>query len=508
MRFHVGPVPDDPDFRPDGPDWRKIREPSFGVLMLLALPTSVLLAAGMLAAWAAVAGVSSESSQVVIGLGTMVFLVAAIVALVAVHELTHAFALPKCGLTSATVAGFWPQKLTPYVSHEGELSRGRYIAVGLSPFVLLSLVPLFVGALFAWAPTWLVALSTLNAFAASGDLIGGALLAYQTPRGAVVRSKGLETWWRASDPRVRPRALRWVFGSVCAALIIGLTVLAAIPPAIISGMVDDHVAFAEVWTGEEYDLSPVRLALTTSDGLEVTAYEVRAEDPKAVVVFLSGIHNPSVTAFFGHARMLLDEGYSSILLEMRAHGESEGDVIALGYEEHRDVRAVVEHVMADPAYGDVPVVVFGVSMGAATAINSVGQMPEIDGLISLSAYSSWDDVFVDNMGIPEPLATAQRAFVRLYTGVKYGFGSGHIVPKRQIGELGDRPALIAHSTGDSQIPFASFGRLVERAPSHVELWAREGDKHFIVDDDSFLEPWNDPEYAGRIIGFLERNFVR
>lgn len=129
-------------------------------------------------------------------------------------------------------------------------------------------------------------------------------------------------------------------------------------------------------------------------------------------------------------------------------------------------------------------------------------------LISLSAYSSWDDVFVDNMGIPEPLATAQRVFVRLYTGVKYGFDSRHIVPKRQIRELGDRPALLAHSTGDSQIPFASLARLAEQAPPRIETWVREGDRHFIVDDDSLLEPWNDPEYAGRIIGFLERNFGR
>ncbi len=310
----------------------------------------------------------------------------------------------------------------------------------------------------------------------------------------------------ASDLKTRARILRWTLGSAIAVLVIATAVMAAIPPAIISGMVDERVEFDRVWIGEECELSPERLALTTSDGLEVIAYEVRAEDPKAVIVFLSGIHNPSVTAFFGHARMLLDEGYSSILLEMRAHGESEGEVIALGYEEHRDVSAVIGHIEAESAYEDVPVVVFGASMGAATAINSIGQVPGIDGLISLSAYSSWDDVFVDNMGVPEPIASAQRAFVRLYTGVKYGFDTRDIVPKRQIRDLGDRPALLAHSTGDSQIPFASFERLIEQAPPHVETWVRDGDRHFIVDGESFLEPWEDEEYAERILGFLERSF--
>lgn len=67
-------------------------------------------------------------------------------------------------------------------------------------------------------------------------------------------------------------------------------------------------------------------------------------------------------------------------------------------------------------------------MGGAVAINAIGQIPEIDGLISLSAYSAWDEVFVDNVGLPEPLATLQRPFVRLYTSLKYGPDTRHITP--------------------------------------------------------------------------------
>ena len=44
--------------------------------------------------------------------------------------------------------------------------------------------------------------------------------------------------------------------------------------------------------------------------------------------FLSGIHNPSVTAFFGHAKMMADNGYFSLLIEMRSHGRSEGKIYA------------------------------------------------------------------------------------------------------------------------------------------------------------------------------------
>jgi uncharacterized protein len=285
-----------------------------------------------------------------------------------------------------------------------------------------------------------------------------------------------------------------------------IAIFAAIPPLVIGGMVNQHVAFSQTWTGAEHDLVPNRLELTTSDSYQIVAYEVTAEQPKAVIIFLSGIHNPSVTAFFGHARMLLDEGYASILLEMRAHGESEGEVIALGYEEYRDVQAVVDYIKRSNSYTDVPVVVYGLSMGGATAVNAIGQIAEIDGLISLSAYSAWDDVFVDNMGLPEPLASLQRPFVRLYTGFKYGFDKHHITPKQQIQNLGDRPALIIHSTDDSPVPFANYQRLIAHAPDHVETWVRHGDLHFIVQDGHFLNPQEDAPYAARIIHFLNRHF--
>lgn len=202
MRFRVGAVPVDPRFQPDEEAWRKLKEPSFGVLILLALPVAALLVAGMLVGWAAVARASGadEGIRFSINPATMLVSLGALVALVVIHELAHVLALPRLGLTSRTVVGFWPSKLTPYVSYEGELARNRAIAAGLSPFVFLSLFPLLAGVLFAWIPAWLVALSTINALASSADLIGAALLAFQLPRRAVVRSKGLQTWWRDGMP--------------------------------------------------------------------------------------------------------------------------------------------------------------------------------------------------------------------------------------------------------------------------------------------------------------------
>ena len=293
-----------------------------------------------------------------------------------------------------------------------------------------------------------------------------------------------------------------------AVVLVAVVTFAAIPPLVTGPMIRGPIAFATTYAGEDAGLTPERVTLVTSDGLELAAHWVHVREPAAVVVFVSGTHGPSVTAFFGHAAMLAEAGYASLLVELRARGESQGERIGLAYEEVHDVRAGVAHVQTREAYVGVPIVAYGLSLGGAAVINAAGVTPAIDAVVSLSAFSSWSDVFVDSMGLPEPFATVQRAFVELYLGFTYGFDRRDLVPRRQIERLGSRPALLVHSRGDTQVPFASFERLVARAPEHVETWVRDGDAHLVVADGSFLRPREDVEYAEVVLGFLGRHVGR
>ncbi|WP_207667932.1 alpha/beta hydrolase [Serpentinicella alkaliphila] len=288
-----------------------------------------------------------------------------------------------------------------------------------------------------------------------------------------------------------------------------LIVLNVVPFITMQKFINFHVKYNEIYRAEDYGLYSERVMLKTSDGINIFAHEVFTDNPKAVIIFLTGIHNPSVTAYFGHSKMLYDQGYASFLLDLRAHGESEGKVIGLGYKEHLDVRALVDYIKSNDKYLDVPIVIYGASMGGATAINSFGLMPEIHGLISVSAYSSWDDVFTEaliNMNIPRVLAYLQKPFMKLHTTFKYGIGSARITPINQIKNVGDRPALIMHSTGDTEVQLSNYERLIKKAPSHVESWVREGDSHFVVQRDKLLTPYEDQDYSKQIINFLNKNF--
>ncbi len=296
--------------------------------------------------------------------------------------------------------------------------------------------------------------------------------------------------------------------SVIVLVILIIAGLAAIPPIIMKDMINLHVDH-EMYSPSQYGIEAAEIGLTTEDGFRLASWEVKADDPRGIVIFLSGIHNPSVTAFFGHAKMLADNGYSSLLIEMRSHGKSEGDKIYVGTREYLDTKAGVQYIQSKKEYDNVPVMVLGVSMGGATAINSIGEIPEIDGLISISAFSSWPDAFCDNMvnmGMPSFLAAIEKPFVKLYMGFEYGFGSLKINPLNEIKKLNGRPALLMHSTGDTQVPYRSFERLKKAAPGQFDIFVREGDYHFICKDESFEEPWTDEEYSGAILSFLKENF--
>lgn len=296
--------------------------------------------------------------------------------------------------------------------------------------------------------------------------------------------------------------------AVAVLVILIIAGFAAIPPIVMKDMILMHVD-QEMHSPSSYGIEATEVALTTQDGVRLASWEVKAEDPRGIVIFLSGIHKPSVTAFFGHAKMLADNGYSSLLIEMRSHGKSEGSKIYVGTREYLDTKAGVQYIKSKKEYENVPIIVFGVSMGGATAINSIGEIPEIDGLISISAFSSFPDAFCDNMelmGMPSFITAIEKPFVNLYMGFEYGFGSLKINPVNEIKKLNGRPALLMHSTGDTQVPYKSFERLQKAAPGQFETFVREGDYHFICRDESFKEPWTDEEYSGVILSFLKKNF--
>lgn len=263
-----------------------------------------------------------------------------------------------------------------------------------------------------------------------------------------------------------------------------------------------------VYSAADFGLDSQDRMLLTEDGYSIWASEVLVEQPKAVVIYLTGIRQPSVTYYYGHSKWLEQQGYASVLLEVRGHGRSDGEKVCLGYEEVEDVRAAVRYLRAQARYSEVPIILHGVSMGGAVAINAFGALQEVDGLIAMSAYSSVTDVMLDMLreyGVPDWIGAALRPGIRLALRLEFGADAMEMEPIRQVRRIGDRPALFIAAAGDTEVLPANMQRLLGAAPAHCQGWLRETQRagHFIVLDHAFEQIDTDVEYCERLLAFLE-----
>ncbi|MGM9694393.1 MAG: alpha/beta hydrolase [Alloprevotella sp.] len=277
---------------------------------------------------------------------------------------------------------------------------------------------------------------------------------------------------------------------------------------VIDYLVDKHVNYDRIYDARDFGLpAPDSLRLKTTDGFGIFAYEICPEQPKGVMICLSGIENPSVTAFYGHAAEFYKVGVATIMPDLRGHGMSEGNRICLAYEETRDVKAVTDYVKGNAKYKDLPVIVMGVSMGGAVAIRSISENKDIDALVSLSAFSSLED-FLQTMReavIPMIPADQLNGIVGEIVRAKYGVESSVSSPFYALRGINNRPVLMMHSRQDSQVPYSCFEKLKTEASKYtndIDTMTVDGDEHFICSD--FTHPAADKEYMLRLMRFIRK----
>ena len=277
---------------------------------------------------------------------------------------------------------------------------------------------------------------------------------------------------------------------------------------VIDYLVDKHVDYDVVYDARDFGLpAPDSLTLKAADGFGIFAYEVCPKQPKGVVICLSGIENPSVTAFYGHAAEFYKANVATIMPDLRGHGKSDGNRICLAYEEARDVKAVTDYIKSNAKYKDVPVIVLGVSMGGAVAIRSIGENKDIDGLIALSAFSSLEDFLQASREAFLPMIPAEQlaGITRQVVKEKYGVDSSVSSPLYALRGLNNRPVLMMHSRQDSQVPYSCFEKLAAEASKYtidLDTMTVEGDEHFICKD--FTKPSADKKYMRHVMRFIRK----
>jgi hypothetical protein len=207
MRLHYGPVPENPDFRPQEEGWTPLREPSVTAFTWLASGIGLAVGIAVATLWAVTVpgtsiiriSTSASDASAMSPWMALAMILGAVAGLIIIHELLHAATYPGRLFGERTVIGVWPRKGLFYAHYDGSLSRNRCLLVFLVPFLVLTIGLWLVELIFrtGWGlmPGW----SILNAMFAGGDILATAMMAGQIPKEAEVRNQGWNTWWRLPE---------------------------------------------------------------------------------------------------------------------------------------------------------------------------------------------------------------------------------------------------------------------------------------------------------------------
>ena len=111
--------------------------------------------------------------------------------------------------------------------------------------------------------------------------------------------------------------------------------------------------------------------LKTTDGHEIGAWFARGKSGLPAILLMHG-NGGSRRNSLTRAEIFAREGYSVLLISLRAHGDSTGELNDLGLSARHDVLAAAEFLRRE-CRGE-KVIVQGSSMGAAAAIFAAGEL--------------------------------------------------------------------------------------------------------------------------------------
>jgi alpha-beta hydrolase superfamily lysophospholipase len=107
------------------------------------------------------------------------------------------------------------------------------------------------------------------------------------------------------------------------------------------------------------------------------------------IVALHGYNNRSLT-IAKYARIFNNLGYNVLAPDMRRCGESGGKTVTFGYYERKDTEDWIEYLYK--TYGNITFGLFGISLGAATAILVASLRSDAKFIISYCSFSSFKDI--------------------------------------------------------------------------------------------------------------------
>ena len=233
----------------------------------------------------------------------------------------------------------------------------------------------------------------------------------------------------------------------------------------------------------------------SSSGAIIHGWLVTGQLDKGVVILMHGIRANRLQ-LVDQAEFLFHAGYSVLLFDFQAHGESIGKHITAGYLESRDATAAVNFI--HQKFPGKKICADGFSMGGAAAV--LAQPPlQVNAMILQSVYPTIEQAITDRLESRFSwFGKFGTPFLTWQLKPRLGFGAEDLCPIRQVGKI-TVPKFFIAGTADRDTRLPESQALFDAAAEPKQLWLVDGAAH--VDMLAFAKT----EYEKRILNFLTKN---
>jgi uncharacterized protein len=249
---------------------------------------------------------------------------------------------------------------------------------------------------------------------------------------------------------------------------------------------------------ENHGLAAEAAEFQAGDGVTLRGWYIPHESSVKTIIVCSGA-NGSLDADVHVAPWLREAGFNVLLFNWRAHGNSDGEVVTLGFNERYDLIAAVEFAKAQ---GAERIGVLGFSMGGTVAIDTAAVYEDINAIVADSPFVTIVSAVAGGVierGLHKDLAYVLARLLLITACVRTQLNLFEVDVTHWIKRLAPRPLLLIFGEQDVIVPRAESDLAFARAGEPREIWRVPGATHRAI---QLQQP---DEYRRRIIDFFTQH---
>ena len=226
--------------------------------------------------------------------------------------------------------------------------------------------------------------------------------------------------------------------------------------------------------------------ITSYDGTKLAARYYHISDSAPLQIQFHGYRSTAVRDFSGGFVLARKMGRNTLVVDQRAIGKSGGTTICFGIKEKYDCLEWIKYALN--RFGDIPIMLTGVSMGAATVLmaSELDLPKNVKCIVSDCPYTSPYEIIAKEckkMGIPPKIGMPfVKLGARIFGNLKISGGPIEAVKNTKV------PILLVHGGKDDFVPCEMGRRIYEANPEMITFEVFPEAAHgisFIVDTERY-----------------------